>query len=126
MEENTNIKDNVLFDGFTINDLYKRIYLNQKEKEDLIRNLLEELKLMISETADAALIGPIVKDLADVGIKNDELLVKLATAAIRQLTASNKTKFDEDDVLPMSKEERNELMDKIKEIETDIEMQAND
>lgn len=116
----TQVKNNLLFGNFSINDLYQKIYIKQQEKEKLILELLEELKLMLVDSTDIVLIGPIVKDLMDISLKNDDQLIKLATAAIRLLTANNKISLSDEDILPITKEERNQILEKLNTIENDL------
>ena len=122
-DEQKQVNSDVLFDGFTISDLYKKIYLNHYDKEKKISSFLEEIKMLIVETADAALLGPLIKDLTDLTVKNDDHLIKLATAAIRLIQSGNKStdKFNEDGFIPISPSEKNELLNKLNEISLDID-----
>ena len=80
----------VLFDGKNLSELFKDIYTNQVTKRKSISQLIETLRSLITNSGDAALIAPIVKDLIEVSVKNDDQLVKLATIAQRLHIAATK------------------------------------
>jgi hypothetical protein len=46
--------------------------------EKTIKALINDLKPMITEPGDAMLIVPLLKEYLDLGIKNDEHLIKMA------------------------------------------------
>lgn len=114
-------KNNKIFEDFTINDLFKKIYLNHIAKEKKISDLSEELRLFMVDSATAMIIAPTVKDLTDVGIKNDELLIKLANVASKLVDDPNKKQIGYDDIIPLSKEEKNDLIQRMKDITISIE-----
>ena len=69
---------------------------------------------MIKTPNDAIVIVPLIKDYLDVGVRNDEQLVKLA--AIVQRLVSNQNKGEEDGVGGLSEEERQQLMEEAQKI----------
>ena len=95
---------NEIFDGKTFEDLTKDIYENQKNKKLQLDLLIQEIHGMIQTMDDAVLITPLIKELFEVAIKNDEHLVKLASVWQRIL---GKNKNDEDGIqnppLPQTK-----------------------
>ena len=60
-------------------DLLEEIYDNQKRKEKQISTLISELRPLIEDTGDATLIVPLIKEYLEIGVKNDDQLVKVAT-----------------------------------------------
>jgi hypothetical protein len=121
MEDNTEKTDKTIFDNFTINDLFKKIYLNHHAKEEKITELSEDMEALIVDSTSAILVGPIVQSLTDSSIKNDDLLIKLANIATKTIEGPkiNTTGFDE--IVPMSKKEKNELLEKMNELSVDFE-----
>ena len=71
--------DKNIFGKKTYSDLLKEIYDNQKKKETQISALINELKPLISDIGDATMIVPLIKEYMELGIKNDEALIKVAT-----------------------------------------------
>lgn len=70
--------EKVIFKDKKFSDILGEIYDNHKKKDKQINALINELKPLINEIGDATLVVPLIKDYMDSGIKNDDLLVKLA------------------------------------------------
>lgn len=81
--------DEIIFDNKTLSDLFSDIYKNSKNKQKKIDNLLETVKDLISGINEAALVLPLLKEILEVGVKNDEQLIKLAGVVQRLLTGNN-------------------------------------
>jgi hypothetical protein len=84
-----------LFSGKNLSDVFKDIYNNQINKKKNISELIETLRKLIKNVGEAAVIAPIVKDLIEVSVKNDEHLIKLATIAQRLASSAGKQKGQE-------------------------------
>jgi vacuolar-type H+-ATPase subunit I/STV1 len=82
--------DYILFDGKNLSSLFKDIYDNQVNKKKNISEMIESLRKLIKNVGEAAVIAPIIKDLIEISVKNDDQLVKLATIAQRLSIAENK------------------------------------
>jgi len=80
-------KDFNLFPGKNLSDLFKDIYDNQINKKTRISELIHEMRNMVRHKGDIAVVGPIIKDLVETSVKNDEVLIKLATIAQRLMIA---------------------------------------
>ena len=76
-----------IFKGKTFQDLTKDIYDNTKSKKLQLDLLVQEIHGFIRTIDDAIIIAPIVKELFEVSVKNDEHLVKLASVLQRILTS---------------------------------------
>ena len=72
-----------LFDGKNLSSLFKDIYDNQQVKKKNISEMIESLRKLIKSVGEATVIAPIIRDLIDSSIKNDDHLIKLATIAQR-------------------------------------------
>ena len=75
--------DKEIFKGKTLSDLFGEIYDNSKETKNQVRALISELKPLIENIGDATLIVPMIKEYMEIGVKNDEHLIKLATVIQR-------------------------------------------
>ena len=103
--------DAEIFGSKKFSDLLKDIYENQKKKDRQINLLIADLKPLITNISDAALLVPVIKDYMEVAVKNDEHLVKLA--AVIQRMVSNK---NEDGNSFLTDEEKDNLLREIKSI----------
>ena len=80
-----------LFPGKNLSGLFQEIYNNQVNKKQKISALIDELKKMVRHAGDMAVIGPLIRDLIESSLKNDDHLLKLATIAQRLIVAENKS-----------------------------------
>ena len=71
-------KDFKIFGDKNFSDLSQEIYENSKLKKTQIELLVQEVHGYIQGIEDIAVVGPILKELLDVGVKNDDNLLKLA------------------------------------------------
>tara|TARA_R100000908_G_scaffold63979_1_gene46399 strand:+ start:1460 stop:1855 length:396 start_codon:yes stop_codon:yes gene_type:complete len=113
--------NNEIFDGKTFEDLTRDIYENQKNKKLQLDLLIQEIHGMIQTMDDAVLITPLIKELFEVAIKNDEHLVKLASVWQRIL---GKNKNDEDGML-LSETEKEDLIAALQDDVSDIQQRAD-
>lgn len=104
--------DNVVFSGKKFSDILEEIYNNQKKKEAQVMALISELKPLVQEIGDATLIVPLIKEYMDLGIKNDEQLIKMATIIQRAFS-----KQAEEGGSGISEEEKAQLLAELDKIE---------
>ena len=83
-----------LFPGKNLSGLFKDIYDNQQNKKQRISELIAEMRKVIRHAGDMAVIGPILKDLIDSSIRNDESLIKMSAIAQRIIGAAQKSEGD--------------------------------
>jgi hypothetical protein len=107
--------DNIVFGDKKFSDILEEIYNNQKKKEKQISALIAELKPLVNEIGDATLIVPLIKEYLDVGVKNDEQLIKMATI-IQRVVQSNATAAGEG--FTISDEEKAQLLSELNKIES--------
>ncbi len=112
--------DQELFGSKKFSDLLKDIYDNQKKKDRQINLLIADLKPMLNNISDAAILVPAIKDFIEVSVKNDEHLVKLA--AVVQRAISNK---GEESTSFLTDEEKEALLKGIQEIQEEQEDNNN-
>jgi hypothetical protein len=83
-----NALENIVFGDKKFSDILEEIYNNQRKKEKQISALINELKPLINEIGDATLVVPLIKEYMEIGVKNDEQLIKMATIVQRALQAN--------------------------------------
>lgn len=93
----SNPLDTIIFDGKTSSDVFKEIYNNSKKKDKQINSLIAELKPLIQNIGDAPVVVPLIKDYLEIGVKNDEHLIKMM--AVVQRLQNNATSGGGDSLL---------------------------
>jgi hypothetical protein len=112
--------DKEIFKGKTLSDLFGEIYDNSKETKSQVKGLIGELKPLIENIGDATLLVPMIKEYMEIGVKNDEHLIKLATVIQRIETAQSKGETGEFDI-----SELQDLIEEQEEIERQVEEAGN-
>ena len=113
--------DNIVFKKKKFSDILSEIYDNQKKKEAQITGLISELKPLINDIGDATLIVPLIKEYMEIGVRNDEQLIKMATIVQRALNNSG-----DGDSLGITEEEKNQLMEELEKLNTDFKESKNE
>jgi len=110
--------DKEIFDGKSLSDLFSEIHSNSSTTRAQVKALIGELKPLIENIGDATLIVPMIKEYMEIGVKNDEQLIKLATIVQRIESANAKGEggdmfdFSElQDLLEESEETKEEVED---------------
>jgi len=101
-----------IFPGKDLSGLFEDIYKNQTNKKQRISELIAEMKKVIRHAGDMAVIGPIIKDLVDTSVKNDDALIKMAAIAQRIIGAQHKAEGDSGF---LSDEEKEQLLKQLDE-----------
>ena len=101
-----------VFGKKTFSNILEEIYNNQKKKEAQISGLISELKPLIGDIGDATLIVPLIKEYLEIGVKNDEQLIKMATIIQRVIQSSTITGSD----FSISDEEKAQLLAELDKI----------
>lgn len=83
------MKDTDVFDGKKLSDLLRDIHDNAVSKRIDIASVIKTLTDMVKNPDDAVLLIPLIKDFYDVGVKNDEQVVKVATVVQRLISADS-------------------------------------
>jgi hypothetical protein len=100
-----------IYKGKNFSGLCKDIVKNSENKKDQIDILISELRTLIKTVNDAIIVVPLIKDYYDIGIKNDEQLVKLA-AVVQRLVAKGESTGEGSSMI-LSDDERKQLMDEV-------------
>ena len=108
--------DSVVFGKKKFSNILEEIYNNQKKKEKQISGLISELKPLINDIGDATLIVPLIKEYMDIGVRNDEQLIKMATIVQRALNNSSS-----EDTMGITEDEKQQLMEELDKLNTNFE-----
>lgn len=82
--------ETTIFGKKTVSDVLKEIYDNSRNKDRQINALIGELKPLVENIGDATLLVPLIKEYLEVGIKNDEHLIKMV-ALVQRLEGGAKS-----------------------------------
>ena len=118
-----------VFEGKTLSGLLKDIFNISKDKRVEIKSLIAEYTKMIKTPADIILIAPLIQQLLEVSVKNDDQLTKVATIVQRVISADayQKNSGDPSDLLTEEEKEQlfkntaKELADVVKDMQSDLE-----
>ena len=94
MDDYRNIE---LFEGKNLSDLFKEIYDNSTAKRQQIRDLIGSLAPLVEGIGDDTLLVPLIKEYLEIGVKNDEQLIKLAQI-VQRLDTGKKQGSEMDDI----------------------------
>jgi len=101
-----------LFPGKNLSELFKNIYDNQQNKKKRISELIADMRKLIRHAGDMAMLGPVIKDLVETSVKNDDALIKLASIAQKLISAENKAG---DDNSVLTDKEKLQLLDELEQ-----------
>ena len=107
-----------LFPGKNLSGLFEDIYNNQINKKKHISEIIHEIRKGIRHAGDLAVLGPVIKDLIDTSVRNDDQLVKLATIAQRIMLANNKSEGDSGF---LTEAEREQLLSEIEQVQEEVQ-----
>jgi len=108
--------DNIVFKQKKFSDILSEIYDNQKKKEKQISGLISELKPLINDIGDATLIVPLIKEYMEIGVRNDEQLIKMSTIIQRALNNSSS-----EDSYGITEDEKAQLMEELDKLNENFE-----
>tara|TARA_R100001443_G_scaffold88996_1_gene95402 strand:- start:3854 stop:4195 length:342 start_codon:yes stop_codon:yes gene_type:complete len=106
--------DSLVFGKKTFSDILEEIYQNQKKRDAQVVALISELKPLVQEIGDATLIVPLIKEYMEIGVKNDDALIKMATIVQRALQNQN-----DDGGLGITDEEKQQLLAEMDKLQLD-------
>lgn len=105
-----------IFKNTKFSDLLKKIHDNHKKKDRQILDMITDLKPYVQNINDASVLVPIIKDYMEMGVRNDEQLIKLA-AIVQRLVAKSE---GEGGSSLLTDEEKEELLRGMEEIATEV------
>ena len=104
--------DSIIFGDKKFSDILEEIYKNQRKKSDQVTALISELKPLVQEIGDATLIVPLIKEYMEIGVKNDDALIKMATIIQRVVNTTN-----DDGGVGITDEEKDALMAEMEKLQ---------
>mgnify|MGYP000288666541 FL=1 len=113
--------DTEIFKGKTFSSLVKDIYFNSSHKKEQINQLIKDLREMVKDLGSATVIAPMIKDYIDVGIKNDDQLVKLSAVLQRFIAGTSGGGDDGATGGGLSDAEKEQLLSTVKKELDDLE-----
>ena len=115
-------KDTPLFKKTSFSDLLGEIYSNQKKKDRQLNLLIAELKPLIKNISDATIIVPLIKEYMEIGVKNDEHIVKMAAIIQRLLATETKATIAGGEHLLISEEEKEQILRDLDSIQNELDL----
>ncbi len=106
--------DQIIFDKKTFGDLLKEIHSNSRAKEKQIKELIIQLQPLIVDSGSAILLVPLLKQYMEIGIKNDEHLIKMASIVQKAVADAKSTGGD----VILSDSEKEQLLAASKDVST--------
>jgi c-di-GMP-related signal transduction protein len=85
-----------IFKGKSISDLMEEAYKDKQEKHKQLKGMISMLKDLINDGGDAVMMVPLIKDIMDLSIKNDDVLIRLL-GIIQKIEASSSRMLDNND-----------------------------
>ena len=116
--------DYKIFEGMTFQDLTKDIYENSRNKKLQLDLLIQEMHGFITSIDDAVIIMPVIKEIVDVAVKNDEHLVKLASVIQRIISRS--VDGVDDNAMMLTDAEKEELIHTMQDTVEDLQKRSDE
>ena len=104
--------DSIIFKDKKFSDLLEEIYDLQQQKNTQVTALIQELKPLVQEIGDATLIVPLIKEYMEIGVKNDDALIKMATIIQRVVNTVH-----DDSGIGITDEEKEALMAEMEKLQ---------
>jgi hypothetical protein len=118
-----------IFQGTTFSTLLKDIYDNSSKKKKQIDILVNELRPLIHDVSQAAMIVPLIKEYLEVAVKNDEQLVKMAGVYQKFMAAEERLEeLQKEKGSILTAEEKNQLLHEIDKdiVQSTIDIKKSD
>ena len=115
--------DYEIFEGKSLSSLFKDIYSNSKRNKTQLEILVKEVSGFIKDGDMAVQLIPMIKEYLDINVKNDELLVKLASIVQRLIQAENKSTSSDD--LSLSDSEKAQLLSSLDETVLELQKKSD-
>ena len=108
--------DYEIFKGKSLSSLFQDIYENQNYNRKQLDVLTRNITSMIKDGDTAVQIVPMIKEYLEINVRNDELLVKLASIVQKIISTENKGESESE--FGLSELEKQEIMNTILEHDT--------
>ena len=108
--------DYEIFKGKSLSSLFQDIYENQNYNRKQLDVLTRNITSMIKDGDTAVQIVPMIKEYLEINVRNDELLVKLASIVQKIISTENKGESESE--FGLSEIEKQEIINTILEHDT--------
>ena len=115
--------DYEIFEGKSLSSLFKDIYNNSGRNKKQLEILVKEVSGFIKDGDMAVQLIPMIKEYLDINVKNDELLVKLASIVQRLIQAENKSTSSDD--FSLSDSEKAQLLSNLDETVLELQKKSD-
>jgi len=116
--------DYEIFKGKSLASLFEDIYQNQTYNRNQLDVLTKNITAMIKDGDTAVQIIPMMKEYLEINVRNDELLIKLASIVQKIISAENKGESESE--FGLSENEKEQILQTIVEHDTMDLQQATD
>ena len=116
--------DYEIFKGKSLSSLFQDIYENQNYNRKQLDVLTRNITSMIKDGDTAVQIVPMIKEYLEINVRNDELLVKLASIVQKIISTENKGESESE--FGLSELEKQEIMNTILEHHTNDIQETSD
>jgi hypothetical protein len=90
MDNNTKIFNDDSNNPMSLNDLFSDIYKNSKDKSREIQAAITTVMSKVQDINDVTMLMPLIRDLYEIGVKNDDALIKMSATVQRYITSREK------------------------------------
>jgi len=108
--------DYEIFKGKSLASLFEDIYQNQNYNRKQLDVLTKSITSMIKDGDTAIQIVPMIKEYLEINVRNDELLIKLASIVQKIMTAEGKGESESE--FGLSENEKEQILKTIVEHDT--------
>ena len=108
--------DYEIFKGKSLASLFQDIYENQNYNRQQLDVLTKNITTMIKDGDTAVQIIPMMKEYLEINVRNDELLIKLASIVQKIISAENKGESESE--FGLSENEKEQILKTIVEHDT--------
>ena len=115
--------DYEIFEGKSLSSLFKDIYSNSKRNKTQLEILVKEVSGFIKDGDMAVQLIPMIKEYLDINVKNDELLIKLASIVQRLIQAENKSTSSDD--FSLSDNEKEQLLRSLDDTVSELQKKSD-
>ena len=116
--------DYEIFKGKSLASLFEDIYQNQTYNRNQLDVLTKNITAMIKDGDTAVQIIPMMKEYLEINVRNDELLIKLASIVQKIISAESKGESESE--FGLSENEKEQILQTIVEHDTMDLQQATD
>ena len=95
-----------------LESLFGEIHDKQKQRATQLMGLISELKPLMNDIGDATIIVPLIAKYMDIAVKNDDMLVKLASLVYKAATATST-----EESFGISDEEKKQLLEEFEKLD---------